>query len=440
MSISSPFIRRPVATTLLNLSIVLAGAVAFMLLPVSPLPQVDFPVIIVFANLPGASPETMASSVATPLERALGTIAGVNEINSNSSQGSTRIFIQFDLGKDINAAAREVQAAINASRSLLPSGLPGMPSYRKINPSQAPIMILALTSDTRTTSELYDLASTVLAQKVAQVTGVGDVTVGGGSLPAVRVELQPNALTHYGIALDDVRRSIMGANLLRPEGHGRGQGDRAWQIQASDQLSRAADYQSLIIRYQNGAAVRLSDVARVSDGVEDRFNTGFFNEQPAILLVVSRQPDANIIQTVDAHQGSRCRRSARSSRRTRRSALPAIARPASAARCTTRSGRCIIAVVLVIVVVLLFLASFRAAIIPGRRRARRAHRQLRGDVSVGVLAQQPLADGADRRNGPRRRRRDRRAREHLAPRRGGEAAVRGRASSAPARSAGRCSR
>ena len=226
MSISSPFIRRPVATTLLNLSIVLAGAMAFMLLAVSPLPQVDFPVIIVFANLPGASPETMASSVATPLERALGTIAGVNEISSNSSQGSTRIFIQFDLGKDINAAAREVQAAINASRSMLPSGLPGMPSYRKINPSQAPIMILALTSETRTTSELYDLASTVLAQKVAQVPASGDVTVGGGSLPAVRVELEPNALTHYGIALDDVRRSIMGANLLRPKGMVE-QGDRA---------------------------------------------------------------------------------------------------------------------------------------------------------------------------------------------------------------------
>ena len=303
----------------------------------SPLPQVDFPVIIVFANLPGASPETMASSVATPLERALGTIAGVNEINSNSSQGSTRIFIQFDLGKDINAAAREVQAAINASRSMLPSGLPGMPSYRKINPSQAPIMILALTSETRTTSELYDLASTVLAQKVAQVTGVGDVTVGGGSLPAVRVELEPNALTHYGIALDDVRRAIMGANLLRPKGLVE-QGDRSWQIQASDQLSRAADYQSLVVRYQNGAPVRLSDVARVSDDVEDRFNTGFFNKQSAILLVVSRQPDANIIQTVDAIQEQIP---------ALRAFLPKDATlsvasdrsPASAARSTTRSAR-----------------------------------------------------------------------------------------------------
>ena len=221
MSLSSPFISRPVATTLLNLSIVLAGAVAFLQLPVSPLPQVDFPVIAVSANLPGASPETMASSVATPLERSLGTIAGVNEIRSWSSQGSTRVMIQFDLGKDINGAAREVQAAINASRSLLPSALPGMPSYRKINPSQAPIMILALTSDTKTIAEMYDLASTVLAQKVAQVTGVGDVTVGGGSLPAVRVELQPNALTQYGISLDEVRRVDCQRQPASPEGLGR---------------------------------------------------------------------------------------------------------------------------------------------------------------------------------------------------------------------------
>ena len=299
MSLSSPFIHRPVATTLLNLSIILAGAVAFMFLSVAPLPQVDFPVISVNASLPGASPDTMASSVATPLERALGTIAGVNEIRSNSSQGSTRIWVQFDLGKDINAAAREVQAAINASRSLLPSALPGMPTYRKINPSQAPIMILALTSKTRPTSELYDLASTLLAQKVAQVSGVGDVEVGGGSLPAVRVELQPNALAQYRISLDDVRQAIATANLLRPKGSVEN-AQNHWQVQASDQLSRASDYKPLIVMYRNGAAVRLDDVARVYDGVEDRFASGFFNDQPAVLLVVSRQPDANIIQIVDA--------------------------------------------------------------------------------------------------------------------------------------------
>ena len=362
MSLSSPFIKRPVATALLNISVILAGAAAFTMLPVSPLPQVDFPVISVGANLPGASPDTMASSVATPLERSLGTIAGVNEITSNSSQGSTRINIQFDLDKDINGAAREVQAAINAARSLLPSALPGMPTYRKINPSQAPIMILALTSDTAPTSDLYDLASTVLAQKVAQVTGVGDVTVGGGSLPAVRVELDPRALTQYGIALDDVRRAIAAANTLRPKGSVE-EGDRYWQIQASDQLSRAVDYRPLIIATHNGAPVRLSDVANVTDGVEDRFNTGFYNNQPAVLLIVSRQPDANIIKTVDAiHQELPALRAY----------LPADTHLSVASdrspsiRATLREAErtLVIAVVLVILVVLLFLASLRAAIIP----------------------------------------------------------------------------
>jgi multidrug efflux pump len=298
MNLSAPFITRPVATTLLSLSVVAVGALGYTLLPVSPLPQLDFPAITVSASLPGASPETMASSVATPLERALGTIAGVNEIRSQSSQGSTRVIIQFDLDKNIDSAAREVQAAINASRSLLPSSLPGMPSYRKINPSQAPIMLLALTSETATTSQLYDLASTVLAQKVAQVTGVGDVTVGGGSLPAVRVELQPGALTQYGISLDEVRQAISGANLRRPKGMVE-DSDRHWLIQASDQLVTAEEYQPVVIAYRNGAPVRLSDVARVYDGVEDRYNSGYFNDKPAVLLVVSRQAQANIIATVD---------------------------------------------------------------------------------------------------------------------------------------------
>jgi multidrug efflux pump len=362
MSLSSPFIKRPVATTLLNLSVVLAGAVAFTLLPVSPLPQIDFPVIFVSANLPGASPETMASTVATPLERALGTIAGVSELSSNSSQGSARINVMFDLGKDINVAAREVQAAINASRSLLPSALPGMPQYRKINPSQAPIMILALTSKTRTTSEMYDLASTVLAQKVAQVTGVGDVTVGGGSLPAIRVELQPYALMQYGIALDEVRRSIAQANLLRPKG-GIEDDTRFWQIQASDQLTRAKQYEPLIVSYRNGAPVRLSDIAKVTDGVEDRFNSGYFNTDPAVLLIISRQPDANIIQTVDAITDQMP---------ALRAFLPGGVElhvasdrsPAIRATLHEAERSLFIAVALVIVVVLLFLANLRAAIIP----------------------------------------------------------------------------
>ena len=340
----------------------LAGAVAFLQLPVSPLPQVDFPVIAVSANLPGASPETMASSVATPLERSLGTIAGVNEIRSFSSQGSTRVMLQFDLGKDINGAAREVQAAINASRSLLPSALPGMPSYRKMNPSQAPIMILALTSDTKPTSEIYDLASTVLAQKVAQVTGVGDVTVGGGSLPAVRVELEPNALTQYGISLDDVRRTIATANLLRPKGSVE-EGQRSWQIRASDQLSRAEEYKPLIVAQRNGASVRLSDVANVYDGVQDRYNSGFFNNKPAVLLIVSRQPDANIIETVNAIQAQMP---------ALRGFLPAGVDLAVASdrspgiRATLHEAErtLLIAVALVILVVLMFLASFRASFIP----------------------------------------------------------------------------
>jgi len=323
---------------------------------------VDFPAISVSASLPGASPETMASTVATPLERALGTIAGVNEITSQSSQGSTRINLQFDLNKNIDTAAREVQAAINASRSLLPSALPGMPSYRKINPSQAPIMLLALTSETASTSQLYDLASTVLAQKVAQVTGVGDVTVGGGSLPAVRVELQPQALTQYGISLDQVRQAIGSANLLRPKGMVE-DADRHWQIQASDQLSKAADYEPLVITYRNGAPVRLGDVATVSDGIEDRYNAGFFNDKDAVLLVVSRQAQANIIATVD---GVTAQLPAL------RAFLPAgvtldVASDRSPTiRATLREAQhtLLMAVGLVILVVLLFLANVRAAMIP----------------------------------------------------------------------------
>ncbi|MGI8671256.1 MAG: efflux RND transporter permease subunit [Luteitalea sp.] len=362
MSLSSPFIDRPVATTLLSVSIVMVGALSYLLLPVSPLPQVDFPAIFVSASLPGASPETMASTVATPLERALGTIAGVNELSSQSSQGSTRISIQFDLGKNIDSAAREVQAAINASRSLLPSALPGMPSYRKINPSQAPIMLLALTSDTATTSQLYDLASTVLAQKVAQVTGVGDVTVGGGSLPAVRVELQPQALTQYGITLDEVRQAISSANLLRPKGMIEDD-SRHWQIQASDQLTKASDYQPLVITYRNGAPVRLTDVARVYDGIEDRYNAGFFNKKDAVLLVVSRQAQANIIATVDGVQAQlpalRAFLPAGVSLDVASDRSPTIRATLGEAQRTL-----LIAVGLVILVVLLFLANFRAAMIP----------------------------------------------------------------------------
>ena len=292
------FINRPVATTLLTLAITLCGILGFRLLPVAPLPQVDYPVIMVSASLPGASPETMASSVATPLERALGRIAGISEMTSSSSLGSTRIIIQFDFNRDINGAARDVQAAINAAQSLLPSGMPSRPSYRKANPSDAPIMIMTLTSDTYDQAKLYDIASTQLAQKIAQVDGVGDVSVGGSSLPAVRVELNPEALFSQGVSLDSVRTSIANANVRRPQGAVDAQNQR-WQVQTNDEIKTAQDYQPLIIHYNNGSAVRLSDVANVKDSVEDVRNAGMTDAKPAILIMIRRSADANIIETVD---------------------------------------------------------------------------------------------------------------------------------------------
>lgn len=292
------FINRPVATTLLTLAITLCGILGFRLLPVAPLPQVDYPVIMVSASLPGASPETMASSVATPLERALGRIAGISEMTSSSSLGSTRIIIQFDFNRDINGAARDVQAAINAAQSLLPSGMPSRPSYRKANPSDAPIMIMTLTSDTYDQAKLYDIASTQLAQKIAQVDGVGDVSVGGSSLPAVRVELNPEALFNQGVSLDSVRTAIANANVRRPQGAVDAQNQR-WQVQTNDEIKTAQDYQPLIIHYNNGSAVRLSDVANVKDSVEDVRNAGMTDAKPAILIMIRRSADANIIETVD---------------------------------------------------------------------------------------------------------------------------------------------
>jgi multidrug efflux pump len=295
---SAAFIARPVATTLLTLGIALAGAAAFTLLPVAPLPRVDFPTISVSASLPGASPETMAATVATPLERALGRIAGVTEITSSSSLGSSRITLQFDLDRDIDGAARDVQAAIMASRSLLPTGLPNNPTYRKVNPADAPIMLIALTSDTMTRGQMYDAASTILAQKLSQVSGIGQVTVGGSSLPAVRVELNPLALHKYGIGLEDVRNAIVATNANRPKGAIE-DGDRHWQIGANDQAKVAADYVPLVIAYRDGAAVRLSDVAQVVDSEQDLRNAGSTNGRPAVIVVLNRQPNANIIETVD---------------------------------------------------------------------------------------------------------------------------------------------
>jgi multidrug efflux pump len=298
MSLSAPFIARPVATTLLTLGIALAGAIAFKLLPVSPLPQVDFPTISVQAQLPGASPETMAATVATPLERALGRIAGITEITSSSSLGSTRVTLQFELSRDIEGAANDVQAAINAARTLLPTGLPSNPTYRKVNPADAPIMILSMTSETMTQGQMYDAASTILAQKLSQVKGIGQVTVGGSSLPAVRVELNPATLYKYGIGLEDVRNAIVATNANRPKGLVEDE-THQWQILANDQARKAAEYIPIIIAFRNGAAVRLSDVAEVTDSVQDLRNAGSANGKPSVLLILNRQPNANIIETVD---------------------------------------------------------------------------------------------------------------------------------------------
>ncbi|CNB42248.1 multidrug efflux system subunit MdtC [Yersinia ruckeri] len=356
------FITRPVATTLLTLAITLSGIIGFSLLPVSPLPQVDFPVISVSASLPGADPETMASSVATPLERALGRIAGVNEMTSSSSLGSTRIILQFDLNRDINGAARDVQAALNAAQSLLPSGMPNRPTYRKVNPSDAPIMILTLTSDTYNQAQLYDLASTKLAQKIAQTAGVSDVSVGGSSLPAVRIELNPSALFNQGVSLDAVRQSIAAANVRRPQGSVEADRQR-WQVQANDEIKTAAGYRPLIIHYNNGSPVRLSDVANVVDSVQDVRNAGMSDGKPAILLVVSREPGANIIATVNR---------IRAELPALRASIPAAVQlniaqdrsPTIRASLDEVEQSLIIAITLVILVVFLFLRSGRATLIP----------------------------------------------------------------------------
>ncbi|MBV1775649.1 multidrug efflux RND transporter permease subunit [Burkholderiaceae bacterium DAT-1] len=298
MSFSTTFIKRPVATTLLTAGAVLAGALAFMLMPVAPLPQVDAPTINVSARLPGASPETMATTVATPLERSLGRIAGITEMSSQSSLGSTNITLQFDISRDINGAARDVQSAINAARAMLPTGMPSNPNYRKVNPADSPIMILSLTSKTMTQGQRYDAASTILAQKLAQIEGIGSVIVGGSSLPGVRVELNPRQLSHYGIGMETVRTAIASFNANRPKGFVDADTHR-WQIQANDQARKAADYLPLIISYKNGAAIRLQDVATVEDSIEDLRNTGMKDGEPAVLVMMFRQPGANIIATVD---------------------------------------------------------------------------------------------------------------------------------------------
>ncbi|NBF01385.1 MMPL family transporter [Pseudomonas sp. Fl5BN2] len=299
MNLSAPFIQRPIATTLLAAGLALFGILAFNLLPVAPLPQVDFPTISVRASLPGADPHTVASSVATPLERQFGQIAGVTQMTSSSTLGATRINLQFDLNRDIDGAARDVQAAINAARTNLPSDLSGNPTYRKVNPADSPILIISLTSDSASPGQMYDVASTLLEQRLLQTRGVGDVTVGGGALPAVRVELNPDRLNHYGISLEQVRQVIAAANVNLPKGS-IALGQQNHVLSANDQLYATTDYANLVVKQNNGSLVHIADLGYVREDVEDLRNFGLFNGKPAVLLVIFKQPGANVIDTVDA--------------------------------------------------------------------------------------------------------------------------------------------
>jgi multidrug efflux pump len=361
-SLSSPFIHRPVATTLMVVAIALAGAIGYRFLPVSPLPQVDFPTISVSAGLPGASPETMASSVATPLERQFGRIAGVTEMTSTSSLGSTNVTLQFDLNRNIDAAARDVQAAINAARGQLPANLPNNPWYRKVNPADAPIMLISLTSDLVERPRMYDIASTVLQQKLAQVQGVGQVYVGGGALPAVRVELNPTALNNAGLALEDVRTALSSANANRPKGEV-ADIHRVWSLSSNDQLLKAAEYRQLVVSYRDGAAVRLADIADVTDSVEDVRTMGLSNGKPAIIIIVFRQPGANIIETVDGVRAVLPQLQASIPPSVKLNLLIDSTRTIRASVRDVEITLCI-SIALVILVVFVFLRSARSTLIP----------------------------------------------------------------------------
>ena len=363
VSISAPFIRRPVGTTLLTVALALAGAIGFRFLPVAPLPQVEFPTIQVTAQLPGASPETMASSVAMPLERQFGRIAGVTEMTSTSYLGATGVVLQFDLTRNINGAARDVQAAINAARGQLPANLPSNPTYRQVNPADSPILVLALTSETVGTSRMYDVAASILQQKLSQVQGVGQVMVGGSSLPAVRVELNPTALNKYGIGMDQVRSALGAANANRPKGE-LGNADTAWAISTTDQLMTAQQYRPLIVAYRRGAAVRLADVGDVEDSVEDLRTAGIADGKPAVLVVVFRSPAANIIETV-----ARARALLPQVRASMPQAidLSVIIDRSTSIRESIRDVEItlVISIILVVLVVFVFLRNLWATLIPG---------------------------------------------------------------------------
>ncbi len=361
MSLSSPFIRRPVATALLTIAVGLAGAAAFRLLPVSPLPQVDFPTISVSTSLPGASPEIMASAVATPLERQFGRVAAVTEMTSSSSLGQTSITLQFDLNRNIDAAARDVEAAINAARGYLPSDLPGNPTYRKVNPADSPIMIIALTSDTLPPPALYDAASTILLQRISQIRGVGQVTAGGSSAPAVRVDVNPTLIEHYGLSLDNIRTAIVGQTANEAKGSF-SDGNKTWSIEANDQLMHAADYRPLLVKY-SGSPVTLDKVANVTDSVQTVRSLGLANGKRAALLIIFRQPGANIIDTVDGIKAAMPQLSASIDQRIKMTVtLDQTITIRASVRDVERT--LIISVVLVVLVVFLFLRDVRATLIP----------------------------------------------------------------------------
>ena len=393
MNPSAPFIKRPVATTLLTIGIALAGFFAYLKLPVAPLPQVDFPTISVFATMPGASPDTMATTVATPLERHLGIIADVTEMTSQSTVGTTRITLQFSLNRNIDGAARDVQAAINAARADLPTSLRTNPTYRKVNPADAPIAILAMTSATLTRGQIYDAASTVVQQALSQIDGIGQVVISGASLPAVRVELNPLALFKYGIGLEDVRAALASANAHSPKGAIE-EDERRFQIYTNDQANRAADYRPLVIAYRDGSPVRLTDVGEVRDSVENLRNQGLSNGKPAVLVFLYKQPGANIIETVDRIKAilPQLEASIPSAINVAIDVGPDDHDPDLAARCranpdhrdhSRRPRRLCVP------------AQSARDPDPERRSAGLADRHVRSDVSAGLQPRQSVADGAD---------------------------------------------
>jgi multidrug efflux pump len=414
MNLSRPFIVRPVATALLMAALMLSGILAYRLLPVSALPQVDYPTIRIITFYPGASPEVMTSSVTAPLERQFGQLPGLAQMSSTSSGGASVITLRFSLEKPLEVAEQEVQAAINAANNLLPNDLPQPPVYNKVNPADTPVLTLAVTSKTVPLPRVHDLVDTRVAQKLAQLPGVGLVSIAGGQRPAVRIQANPQALASYGLNLQTLRAAISAANVNQPKGNFDGP-ERSFMLDANDQLRSPDAYRDLIIAYRNDAPVRLRDVADVVDGAENRRLSAWANDLPAVLINIQRQPGANVIQVVD-----RVTRLLPQLTATLPTTLEVavISDRTETIRASVRDTQheLIFAVCLVVLVTFLFLRNIPATIVPSVVAL--AHRHVRGDVSRGLLGQQPDVDGADHRHRLRRRRRDRHGREHrAAPRR-----------------------